>query len=116
MPDSLRALWLLFAFSFRNDPRGTILSLLLAIIWPLSFVATSVGLKLLVDAVLRHDPGGLWIAALVVAVGGAAWPLAIRAFGQVAATARERLSAALDAQLIAFSSGVPGIEHHERPD
>lgn len=79
-------------------------------------LAAPYALKRLTDAVLQRSLSGVLVAA---AVAAAAWALAV--FGglgyvRLAVQIEDKASLAIDRQLITVTAGIPGLEHHERPD
>jgi ATP-binding cassette subfamily B protein len=74
------------------------------------------GLKLLTDAIVHHDrDAGLRAAALIATMqvlnDAISWTLI-----SFLMAVRERVSQAMDRELIGLAMGVPGIEHYERPE
>ncbi len=116
MGKPLRAIWLVVTLAVRADPWRTLLVALMELANGLCVATWPLWLKLLADAAVDRDA----TTALVAAAGGACavtiglfagW---LGANGQT--VLRERTGLALEERLARLSLGVPGLEHHERPD
>ncbi|MCY3907812.1 MAG: ABC transporter ATP-binding protein [Anaerolineaceae bacterium] len=116
MGKPLRSIWLVVTLAARADPRRALLVALMELANGLCVATLPLWLKLLADAAVDRDG----TMALVAAAGGACavtigifagW---LGANGQT--VLRERTGLALEERLARLSLGVPGLEHHERPD
>ena len=116
MLERLRGLYCAVALSFRADWRRALLLAALFGLRPLSPIATAYGIKLVIDAI-RLDQARTAIeaslaVALVTAVGLVGSFYGVRVSTRlIEVTMRD-----LDLELMAISTRVPGIEHHERPE
>lgn len=116
MPDSLRALRLLTALSFKAAPKRSTLALVLTMAAEATGVVIALLLKAMVDRAGEGDERGVVVAAVLLAaavvgsgVGG--WAAVV-----LRSSIRERATLALDRRLAEMSGTIPGVEHHERPD
>ena len=116
MGKPLRSIWLVVTLAVRADPWRALLVALMELANGLCVATWPLWLKLLADAAVDRDA----TMALVAAAGGACavtiglfagW---LGANGQT--VLRERTGLALEERLARLSLGVPGLEHHERPD
>ena len=116
MGKPLRSIWLVVTLAVRADPWRALLVALMELANGLCVATWPLWLKLLTDAAVDRDA----TMALVAAAGGACavtiglfagW---LGANGQT--VLRERTGLALEERLARLSLGVPGLEHHERPD
>ncbi|HET7229716.1 MAG TPA: ABC transporter ATP-binding protein [Longimicrobium sp.] len=115
MREQLRTVRMLVATAWRTDPLRSA-GLLLEPIGYLRFPLFAWFLKLLIEGAMRHDARllGISVAGIV----------GTRVFGfmgsWVGASIRIRLTEAvgfaLDREITRLVSGLPGLEHHERPD
>jgi ATP-binding cassette subfamily B protein len=116
MRDLLRALLLMLELSWRADAMRSIG----AVITAAGNMATppfrAVGFKLIADSVVDHDmPRAVVGAALVIGLSAFSrlmfwWSFNIRM------KLRENTQVFLDAHIMELTAGIPGIEHHERPE
>ena len=116
MGRNLRSIWLVVTLAVRADPWRALLVALMELANGLCVATWPLWLKLLADAAVDRDITLALIAAAcgagVVTVGlFAGW---LGANGQT--VLRERTGLALEERLARFILGVPGLEHHERPD
>ena len=116
MGKTLRAVWLVVTLAVRADPWRAVLVALLELANGLCVATWSLWLKLLADAAVDRD---LTLALVAAACGAGAVTVAIFA-GWLGANGqtvlREQTGLALEERLARLSLGVPGLEHHERPD
>ena len=116
MGKTLRAVWLVVTLAVRADPWRAVLVALMELANGLCIATLSLWLKLLADAAVDRD---LTLALIAAASGAGAVTMAIFA-GWLGANGqtvlRERTGIGLEERLARLSLGVPGLEHHERPD
>ncbi len=111
-----RSLATLLGTSWRADRRGVVLVLVLNVIGQLCWLASMVGIKRLFDAVVDGDRSGVVVAAvLIVGVGQLTYLFGMRQWS-ASITVTERTAQLLDEELMTIAGGLPGIEHHERPE
>lgn len=116
MRERLRTLGLLFATSFRASPGLTLFGFVFI---PLSQVVgqlVAVWLKVVADAAVTGDVRRAVIGAGLLAATGFAQYGAGYLGMMVRMTLTERVGHALERRLSELASGVPGIEHFERPE
>ena len=116
MNKTLRSTWLVVTLAVRADPWRAVLVALLELANGLCVATLALWLKLLADAAVDRD---LTLALVAAACGAGAVTVAIFA-GWLGANGqtvlREQTGLALEERLTRLSLGVPGLEHHERPD
>ena len=116
MGKTLRAVWLVVTLAVRADPWRAVLVALMELANGLCIATLSLWLKLLADAAVDRD---LTLALIAAASGAGAVTMSIFA-GWLGANGqtvlRERTGIGLEERLARLSLGVPGLEHHERPD
>jgi ATP-binding cassette subfamily B protein len=100
----------------RADPWRLLAVLFLTVFGQLSMSIDALFLKLVVDAVLAGDRDGLLVAVVGLSLAFAVGLLAIYGGFTMGITLEEKNGRLLDERTIALAAGVPGIEHHERPD
>ncbi|MDQ1375351.1 MAG: ATP-binding cassette, subfamily bacterial, partial [Actinomycetota bacterium] len=116
MRKTVRAIATMIGLSFRADWR------LAAAVFVISPVTGATGalhsffIKVVVDGVLHHDQ-----ARALTAVGLMAGSLAFTFFAaltglRMSVVLQERTNFLVDQRLIELTAGIPGLEHHERPD
>src|SRR5215470_1150630 len=116
MRDLLRGLGLMIRMSFAADAARSVAALITAAGQEASVPFRAAGMKVLVDGMVAHDARHAGIGVALIA--------GITALGRVMAWAslnvrmrlRENTQLHVDARLMALTAGIPGLEHHERPD
>ena len=116
MGKNVRSIWLVVTLAVRADPWRAVLVALMELANGLCVATWSLWLKLLADAAVDRD-----VTLALVAAASAAGAVTIGLFaGWLGANGqtvlRERTGLALEERLAKLSLGVPGLEHHERPD
>lgn len=111
-----RSLWALLRAAWRAYPRGVVAVMIMNVVGQLCWLASIVGIKLLFDAVVDGERSGVVVASvLIVGVGQLS-----HLFGHwqwsLSTAVTEKTSQLLDEELMAITGGLPGIEHHERPE
>lgn len=115
MRDRLRALALVIGLSFRAAPRQTVLLFLTQIGSQVGALAGAYGIKLLTDRMVRGDAAGAVAAGAYIALAEGAGYMC-RRFFYLSREVEDRTGLLVDQRLMALTTGIPGIEHHERPD
>lgn len=110
-----RALALLARTAWRTDPWRSA-GLLLEPLGQLRLPLFAWCLKALADGVLRHDPRLLALAAAGIVGTRVLWFTGMWAGSWIRNRLAEEVGFALDREIAALVSGMPGLEHHERPD
>lgn len=116
MLKTLRALVLMIQLSLRADTPRSIGTILTAIGSSITAPLRAVGLRLLTDGVVAHN--------LEQALTGVVAMFGLTALGgflfwaslNVRMRLRENTQLYVDALLMDLTSGIPGLEHHERPE
>jgi ATP-binding cassette, subfamily B, bacterial len=116
MGEILRALRLMIGISWGADAVRSIAALVTASGQMLSTPLRAVGMKMLVDGVAARDRGQAMNGALLVVGVLAVGRLMTWASFNVRMRLRENTQLHLDTRLMALTAGIPGLEHHERPD
>lgn len=114
--DWRRSLVALLRAAWRADRAGVATVFALNVFGQLFWLASMLGVKLLFDAAVDAEPGRAVAAAiLIVGVGQLSQLFGLRQW-TTSIRVTERTSQLLDEELMAVTGGIPGIEHHERPD
>jgi ATP-binding cassette subfamily B protein len=116
MREVLRGLRLMIGISWRADAARSVAALVTASGQMLSAPVRAVGIKVLVDGVLAADGRRALLGAALVAALGALHRLMTWASFNVRMRLRENTQLDLDSRLMTLTAGIPGLEHHERPD
>jgi ATP-binding cassette subfamily B protein len=106
----------LMGFSFRAAPWQATLFLLSGAVMSLIYPASAFGFKLLVDAAVDRDAREALIAAVMLSVMTGVGLINGLYYVDLLFTVAERASGEVDRRLIRLMGGVPGIEHHDRPE
>ncbi|HEV7888696.1 MAG TPA: ABC transporter ATP-binding protein [Acidimicrobiales bacterium] len=116
MRERLRALWFMTALAFRADPWRAAGALAMSAVSAASQPLLAYTLSRVIAAVISGD--GHRAVVLAVALGGLG--AVTLGAGLVRLDLRFRMeettSMLIDAELIALTAGIPGLEHHERPE
>jgi ATP-binding cassette, subfamily B, bacterial len=104
------------SFSFRVAPRQATLFLLCAVIMSLASPVMAFGSKLLVDAAIAHDTDRSLAVAAALSLFAALSLVNVLNYVDFMFSVVEKAGAAIDRGLMELIAGVPGLEHHERPD
>lgn len=111
-----RSLGALLRVAWRAHPRGVAAVVALNVLAQLCWLASMVGIKLLFEAVVDGDRTAVVVAAFViVGVGQLTYVFGLRQWSASIAVT-ERTSQLLDETLMTIAGGLPGVEHHERPE
>ena len=116
MRDALRALRTLLGLALRADRALAAAVLAVAVVEAIAQVSWSYLLKVLTDAVVRHDRNGVLVAALVFGVSLVAVGTASIARVRWSAILREKTTFLVDRRLARSATELPTLEHQERPD
>jgi ABC-type multidrug transport system fused ATPase/permease subunit len=111
-----RALSSAVRLSWRTDPSRTASRFAMSVLQSVGFALEPIGIRLLVDAAVRHDGAAAVRAVLLVA--------ALHGLGlvgdwygfMIGMRMRESIVAAVDLRIIELTTGIAGIEHLERAD
>jgi ATP-binding cassette subfamily B protein len=102
--------------AFRADPKRAVMAALLSFVTEVSFSLSPLWLKLLADSVLAGDlHGAVLVGAAAAAMMAGSFFFAWLAF-ETQMVLQERTNLLIDERLAELSLGMPGMEHHERPD
>jgi ATP-binding cassette subfamily B protein len=115
MREQWRALVLLVRTAWRTDPWRSA-GLLLEPVGNLRFALFAWGLKLMTDGVTRHDARLLMLGAGVLAATRVLWFAGFWTGTWMRVRLSEEVGFALDREIATLAAGLPGVEHHERPD
>jgi ATP-binding cassette, subfamily B, bacterial len=116
MRDLLRGLGLMLRISFTADAVRSIAALVTASGQMLWFPFRAVGMQVLVDGMVARDHRRAVLGAVLIAGASALGRILHWASMNVRMRLRENTQLHLDARLMALTAGIPGLEHHERPD
>ena len=116
MRSAIRTVALMVRISLSADTPRSIAAVITAVGQMASIPFRAIGLKVLTDGIVAGDR--------VDAMRGVALVLGFTAFGRIMTHAslnvrmrlRENTQLYLDAHVMALTAGIPGMEHHERPE
>jgi ATP-binding cassette subfamily B protein len=116
IPRTRTALWRSLKLGYRAEPLLIVVAFVTTVGAALPDALFALGLKLLADAVIKGDDGGIVVIALVLAgLGTLTWFLKLlgdRANRRFA----DRCTVLIESHVARLQASVAGIEHHERPD
>ncbi|MEO7803478.1 MAG: ABC transporter ATP-binding protein [Actinomycetota bacterium] len=115
-PGSGRSLKTLVSICFMVDARRASALFALQIVNSLSTVMFAYWLKLITDGAFRADASDVWAGAIGVVGGMVVFQITNWSVFNIQNTLQERTAWVMDKRLIELAAGLPGIEHHERPD
>ncbi|HEV2150055.1 MAG TPA: ABC transporter ATP-binding protein [Longimicrobiaceae bacterium] len=115
MREHLRAVALLVRTAWRTDPWRSI-GLLLEPLSFLRFPLFAWFLRLVVDGALRQDLRLLLLGAAGITATRVLWFVGMWTGGWMRNRLIEEVGFALDREITTVTSGLPGVEHHERAD
>jgi len=110
-----RALVLLAGTAWRTDSRRSA-GLLLEPISYLRVPLFALFLGMVADGAMRHDGRALAIGVGGLALARVLWFMGMWVGSWNRLELSEKVGFALDCQIASLSAGLPGVEHHERPD
>jgi ATP-binding cassette subfamily B protein len=116
MKEVLRGLRLMLSISLGADAARTVAALVTASGQTLASPFRALALKGLIDGAAAHDGRRALIGAAALAVVSLVGRLMTWASFNVRMRLRENTQLHLDTHLMALTAGIPGLEHHERPD
>lgn len=117
MSQHLRPLKTMFGSSFKADLGNTTLSIVLFVLSALAAPLFAVLLGVLANGAVKGESTSmLMVYALILAVTAGIGIVIREIAWKVVQIAQERTSHYLDLQILHAVMGVPGIEHHERPE
>lgn len=116
MRQKLRATSVLMSMAFQADARLAVYVMSLALAAALGNALVPLWLKLLADAAVARDVYRAMFVAAALAATGTASNLALWLRFNATQVLQEKTTLLIDGRLLALSLGVPGVEHHERPD
>jgi ATP-binding cassette subfamily B protein len=106
----------MIGLAWRADRPGAIQMLALRVLSAMATTAFAWFMKLIVDGVVALDSGRVAVGAIAVGACLACSQLAGNVAFRLRIRLEERMSLLVDQELIQLAAGVPGIEHHERPE
>jgi len=114
--ERLRALHVLLVLSFRADPVALAQLVAADVAFGFGNLAATYGLKLLTDGAIASSASGVLFGAAVIAGCRAGVLLAAHEYLTLTARVIENGSLLIDRRLMKIVAGLPGVDHHERPD
>jgi ATP-binding cassette, subfamily B, bacterial len=112
----LRALATMVSTAFRADPWRAVGVAVLSGVGSVVTTLFALWLKLIVDGAAERDFEQIAVAAAAIAVTGTLGHLMLWGAFSMRTVLGERTSVLIDQRIIAVTAGLPGLEHHERPD
>lgn len=111
-----RSARVLLGASFKTDPVKTVIVVFLQIMEAISDALFALWVKLLVDAAVEQDLGKAYLVAVGVSVTVGISALAGIGGFLLRLNLQEKVGLRIDERIIELTAGLPGIEHHERPE
>ena len=102
-------------FGLRAAPWQAVVFLVSAFIMSLEGLVVPVGLKLLADAAVALDLRAGLVAAFIIAATAGLAVVNLQFYVTLIFTVVERAGALIDKRLMELTTGIAGLEHHERP-
>ena len=116
MPEYVRALRLWLTTAFHAAPLLVVAQCALAVVQAVTAPAQTYGVKLLVDGLTANTPSSIgWGIAVILAGFGVTF-VGMVVSGPVQDTTAERVSGQIYRDVLAVTTSVPSITHHERPE
>lgn len=117
MKERLRPILTMFRSSFKADFSNTTLSIVLFVASALSAPLSAVLLGVLANAALHGASDSLLVTYALLLAAFSGIGIVVREIAwKVVQIAQERTAHLLDVEILNAVMGVPGIEHHERPE
>ena len=116
MRETVRALTAMMDLSLRADTRRSILTILTALVSNVVLPVRALGLRTLTDGIVAGSELQALIGVLLIVGLSAISRLMFWASFNVRIRLRENTQVYLDTHLMQLTAGIPGIEHHERPE
>ncbi|HLF40275.1 MAG TPA: ABC transporter ATP-binding protein [Acidimicrobiia bacterium] len=113
---SLRGIFLVVRTAFVASPWRSALVFTVLPLASLSVVLSALWMKMLADGIVSGDADKAGLAILAVAASLTLQHLLVVVISKVRFTLQERTSLRFERELLELVAGLPGIEHHERPD
>ncbi|MGW4795990.1 ABC transporter ATP-binding protein [Nonomuraea sp. NPDC004297] len=112
---AVRAIALLVGAAFKADAPRAALVLALAPVVGVTAAVTAVGLQRMVNAAVAADLAGMVAAAAILAGALVVTQLAGTAAADLRIRLQQRVGLLLDQRIMAMTSGLPHLDHHEYP-
>ena len=112
----LRSLWYMAALAFRADPLRATGALVTAVLQAAGQIVVSFYVSRLIGAIVDGDRDRAVTVAFTVAGVGAFALAASLTRLDLRFRMEEATALLIDRELISLSAGIPGLEHHERPE
>jgi ATP-binding cassette subfamily B protein len=116
MRDLVRGVRLMLGISFAADALRSVAALVTAAGQSIAMPFRAVGMQILVDGMTAHDHRRAALGAVLIAAIAGAGRVMVWASLNVRMRLRENTQLHVDARLMGLTAGIPGLEHHERPD
>jgi ATP-binding cassette subfamily B protein len=115
MSKALRSVIFVLSTAFRADPWRAMLACTLSAAFGLAMASSGWWLKLLADGVVGHRVDLAVFAAVALAATVSLANTGGLALAKLRFRLQERTGLLLERQLLELAAGLPGVEHHERP-
>jgi ATP-binding cassette subfamily B protein len=111
-----RALGRVVRTAFAADPWRAAMVFTVLPLMQLTQVLSAWWLKMLIDGIVKRDAGAAGLAIVLVASQIVTTHVLVVVLSKVRFTLQEKTSLHFERELLAMVAGLPGIEHHERPE
>lgn len=116
LPPAMRSMWRLCLLGYRHEPKLMLVAFLLSQAAVVPDALLALGLALLGQGVLEHDPALIQGAALGLGVAAAStWFLSVIS-SRLQRRFRDKVTIALEAHVARLQASIPSIAHQERPE
>lgn len=116
MRSALRTVALMVRISWRADAPRSVFTVITAIGQMASLPFRAIGLKVMTDGIVAADAGHAIRGVALVLLPSAVNRVMTHASLNVRMRLRENTQLYLDTHVMALTAGIPGLEHHERPE
>src|ERR1051325_5222305 len=116
MRETFRSLALMIELSLRADARRSILTILTALASNVVLPVRALGLRTLTDGIVASSFATALLGVVLIVGLSAVSRLMFWTSFNVRMRLRENTQVYLDTHLMQLTAGIPGIEHHERPE
>ncbi len=116
LPPALRSMWRMCRIGLQHEPRLLLFALGTSLVSALPDALFALWLRMLGQAVLRHDRGEIRFALLALGASATLMWFLSTVTTRVQRTFRDRITIALEAHVARLQASIATISHQERPE
>jgi ATP-binding cassette subfamily B protein len=116
LPPALRSMWRLCKLGYRHEPRLMLVAFVLSQVAALPDALLALWLMVLGDAVVKHRPTLVLVAAAGLGASATATWFLTTVSTRVQRRFRDKVTIALEAHVASLQASIVTLAHHERPD